>query len=89
MTEAVDRFFLRLPEGLRQTLKRIAKKNRRSLNAEIVARMERSLAGPHSRDLDRAGNKGYSMGLHPVADENDSRGFDGKLNAANTLVERL
>ncbi|WP_189635855.1 Arc family DNA-binding protein [Pseudomonas chlororaphis] len=52
MAETVDRFFLRLPEGLRQTLKRIAKKNRRSLNAEIVARMERSLAGLHKSDLD-------------------------------------
>ncbi|MGE7955831.1 Arc family DNA-binding protein [Pseudomonas sp. NPDC089530] len=52
MAETVDRFFLRLPEGLRQTLKRIAKKNRRSLNAEIVARMERSLAGLHISDLD-------------------------------------
>ncbi|NYH12233.1 Arc family DNA-binding protein [Pseudomonas moraviensis] len=52
MAERVDRFVLRLPDGLRQTLKRLAKKNRRSLNAEIVARMERSLAGLHSRDLD-------------------------------------
>lgn len=52
MAERVDRFVLRLPDGLRQTLKRLAKKNRRSLNAEIVARMERSLAGLHNRDLD-------------------------------------
>ncbi|MFJ4195730.1 Arc family DNA-binding protein [Pseudomonas sp. NPDC089534] len=52
MADTVDRFVLRLPEGLRQTLKRIAKQNQRSLNAEIVARMERSLAGPRSHDSD-------------------------------------
>lgn len=42
--KALDRFVLRLPEGLRLTLKRIAKENRRSLNAEIVIRMEQSFA---------------------------------------------
>ncbi|WP_170930033.1 MULTISPECIES: Arc family DNA-binding protein [unclassified Pseudomonas] len=52
MAETVDRFVLRLPEGLRQTLKRIAKQNQRSLNAEIVSRMERSLAGPRGHDSD-------------------------------------
>ncbi|QJI45233.1 Arc family DNA-binding protein [Pseudomonas sp. ADAK2] len=42
--KALNRFVLRLPEGLRLTLKRIAKENRRSLNAEIVIRMEQSFA---------------------------------------------
>ncbi|WP_123508612.1 Arc family DNA-binding protein [Pseudomonas frederiksbergensis] len=49
--KALDRFVLRLPDGLRLKLKRIAKENRRSLNGEIVARMERSLAQPQSGEL--------------------------------------
>ncbi|RON43874.1 Arc family DNA-binding protein [Pseudomonas frederiksbergensis] len=51
MDKALDRFVLRLPDGLRLKLKRIAKENRRSLNGEIVARMERSLAQPQSGEL--------------------------------------
>ncbi|MHC8395761.1 Arc family DNA-binding protein [Pseudomonas sp. LB3P93] len=45
-------FVLRLPEGLRLKLKRAAKANRRSLNGEIVARMERALADISMSELD-------------------------------------
>jgi hypothetical protein len=45
-------FVLRLPEGLRLKLKRAAKANRRSLNGEIVARMERALADVSMSELD-------------------------------------
>ncbi|MGE8145595.1 Arc family DNA-binding protein [Pseudomonas frederiksbergensis] len=51
MDKALDRFVLRLPDGLRLKLKRIAKENRRSLNGEIVARIERSLAQSQSGEL--------------------------------------
>lgn len=40
-----DRYMLRLPDGLRERLKTIAEANNRSMNAEIVARIEDSLAG--------------------------------------------
>jgi len=39
-----DKFVLRLPDGMRDRLKAEAEKNKRSLNAEIVARLEASLA---------------------------------------------
>ncbi|RON67166.1 Arc family DNA-binding protein [Pseudomonas fluorescens] len=44
MTQVLDKFLLRLPDGLRLKLKLAAATNKRSLNSEIVARMERALA---------------------------------------------
>lgn len=38
-----DKFALRLPEGMRDQLSRIADANKRSTNAEIIARLEWSL----------------------------------------------
>lgn len=38
-----DKFMLRLPDGMRERLKELAKANARSLNAEIVKRLEDSL----------------------------------------------
>jgi hypothetical protein len=35
-----DKFVLRLPDGLRDRIKRAAESNRRSMNAEIVATLE-------------------------------------------------
>lgn len=38
-----DQYMLRLPAGMRDKLKAIAKSNGRSMNSEIVARLEESL----------------------------------------------
>lgn len=38
-----DQYLLRMPEGMRDMLKTSAERNARSLNAEIVARLEHSL----------------------------------------------
>lgn len=38
-----DKFMLRMPDGMRDRLKDEAASNNRSLNAEIVARLERTL----------------------------------------------
>jgi hypothetical protein len=42
-TESADRFMLRMPPAVRQRLAAEAQKAGRSLNAEIVARLEKSL----------------------------------------------
>lgn len=39
-----DRYIIRMPDGMRDRLKAAAAANNRSLNAEIVARLERTLA---------------------------------------------
>lgn len=45
-----DRFMLRLPDGMRDRLKDEAAKNNRSMNAEIIARLEASFA-PEAPEL--------------------------------------
>lgn len=35
-----DKFMLRLPDGMRERIKAAADENRRSMNAEIIARLE-------------------------------------------------
>lgn len=47
-----DRYMLRLPDGMRDRIKTAAAKNNRSMNAEIVARIEASFASssPHAED---------------------------------------
>lgn len=48
-SEELDKFLLRLPEGLRASLKTVADENNRSMNAEIVSRLEFSLRmHPHA-----------------------------------------
>jgi hypothetical protein len=42
-SETQDRFLLRMPDGMRDRLKAEAEANKRSMNAEIVARLEFSL----------------------------------------------
>lgn len=40
----VEKFVVRLPGGMRQEIAEVARRSRRSMNSEIVARLERSLA---------------------------------------------
>ncbi len=47
-SETQDRFLLRMPDGMRDRLKAEAEANKRSMNAEIVARLEVSLGSLHS-----------------------------------------
>jgi hypothetical protein len=39
-----DKFVIRLPDGLRPQIAAIASRNQRSMNGEIINRLERSLA---------------------------------------------
>lgn len=43
-SEQADKFLLRLPDGMRDRLKAEAEANKRSMNAEIVARLEASFS---------------------------------------------
>jgi hypothetical protein len=44
----VEKFVVRLPGGMRQNIADVARKSRRSMNSEIVARLEQSLAEQES-----------------------------------------
>jgi hypothetical protein len=45
-SELADRFQLRMPEGMRDEIEATAKANGRSMNAEIVLRLQQSLDAP-------------------------------------------
>ena len=40
-----DQFVVRYPDGMREKIAQMAKLNGRSINAEIIARLEKSIAG--------------------------------------------
>jgi formylmethanofuran:tetrahydromethanopterin formyltransferase len=41
-----DKFMLRMPDGMREKFAQIAKANNRSLNGELIQRLEKSLLVP-------------------------------------------
>lgn len=43
-SQLADRFQIRMPEGLRDRIRSAAEANNRSMNAEIIARLEKSFA---------------------------------------------
>ena len=45
-----DKFIVRLPDGMRERIKAAAEANNRSMNAEIVATLEREYPAPRSSD---------------------------------------
>lgn len=42
-SRTADKFVVRLPDGLRESINQVAEKNHRSMNGEIVARIDGSL----------------------------------------------
>lgn len=49
-SEVQDRFIVRFPEGMRDKIAEIAKSNGRSMNAEIIARLEQSFSASNQFD---------------------------------------
>ncbi|MBO1007091.1 Arc family DNA-binding protein [Acidovorax sp. SD340] len=47
-----DKYIVRFPEGMRERLKNLAKANNRTLNAEIIARLQASFTEP-AQGVDR------------------------------------
>ena len=52
MARPDDKFMLRLPDGMRDRIAEIAKANGRSMNAEIVRRLEWSFEAPLDKKAD-------------------------------------
>ncbi|WP_430446195.1 MAG: Arc family DNA-binding protein [Pseudomonas piscis] len=60
-SRTADKFVVRLPDGMRDRIAQVARDNTRSMNSEIINRLEQSLlvgqvdtANPHKADLERA-----------------------------------
>lgn len=94
-----DKFMLRLPDGMRDQLKREAEKNNRTMNAEVVARLETSLAPignqieannlaqwlHYSRVLKRMGQMGHSVvTLHALMKQGMT--VDGAMKSVIALI---
>lgn len=76
-SEVQDRFIVRMPDGMRDSLKRLAKQSRRSMNAEIIARLGESLDNNYQTE---------SRGLVLVAEEGGDDYLDPVLVS---LIRRL
>jgi len=75
-SELAPKFVLRFPQGMREEIREIASNNHRSMTAEIIMRLEKtllgdrilldssdSLPGTPSRSLPRAGHRGQALGV--------------------------
>ncbi|MEE7449428.1 hypothetical protein MRF4_17325 [Methylobacterium radiotolerans] len=72
-----DQFNLRLPDGMRDRLKAEAEANKRSMNAEIIARLENSL---NNTDFFE----------HPILNLNNRKHLDrSSLVLAQTVIQEL
>lgn len=77
-SEVQDRFIVRLPDGMRDRIAVEAKKNNRSMNAEIVARLEQSFDGPVKQSDDKVAPLLHQMD-EIVAESKELRQHLGKV----------
>lgn len=80
-----DKFMLRLPDGMRAKLKASAEENNRTLNAEIVARLESSYQAP--RDALAAKGREIELLVSDIAVRGEMLGLRSDLLRAR--LERL
>ncbi|PBB86629.1 Arc family DNA-binding protein [Mesorhizobium sp. WSM3876] len=82
-----DQFMLRLPDGMRQRLKEAAESNQRSMNAEIIARLQESFSGPFN-DLSSIGLTALIKRLEATVEASDII-FMRQRDAVKELEARL
>lgn len=82
MTREINPFGLRMPPELRESLKREARLNGRSLNAEIVARLRTIAEDPDDRP--RRGS-----GIRATQDSRGSRGLTDAERALLVVFRKL
>jgi hypothetical protein len=73
-----DQFNLRFPEGMRDELKKLAAENGRSLNAEIIQRLEQTM----TTDLINDGLSNEIIGNFEFKEERDKAILRAKLEEA-------
>lgn len=74
-SRTADKFVVRLPDGMRERVAEVARTNHRSMNSEIIDRLEQSLL--NSR-------------FEPVQNESvDTEGLKSELSRAYRIIDRL
>lgn len=53
-SELLDKFILRMPAGMRERIRELAEQNRRSMNAEIIFQLDRTIYDPLKMETDAA-----------------------------------
>lgn len=51
-SRTADKFVVRLPDGMRERITEVAKENHRSMNSEIIARLQNSLEQPNDGSVE-------------------------------------
>lgn len=87
-----DQFNVRFPDGMRDRIAAIAKESGRSMNAEIIARLDRSFApqsmGINADSTDIAGFLAMAL-LIALDDESDSESKKAALEKARSIAKPL
>ncbi|AZL70071.1 MULTISPECIES: Arc family DNA-binding protein [Pseudomonas] len=70
-----DKFVVRLPDGMREQVAEVARKNHRSMNSEIIDRLEQSLVNPQFEPAQ--------------ADATNTEELKSELTRAYRIIDRL
>jgi hypothetical protein len=91
-SEKQERFIVRLPDGMRDQIAEAAKSNNRTMNAEVVSRLQKSFDAEKSRKVSflRAGlNPPQFVDRDEVADLVDKRLSDFQEQLFDRLEQRF
>ena len=85
--QEVEKFVVRLPKGIRGRISELAKYNKRSMNAEIVARLEESLGLTiHVDGVAESAPHLYAVNIEPPMDDS---GNPVIITQEDQLLERF
>lgn len=77
-SRTADKFVVRLPNGMREQVAEVARKNHRSMNSEIIDRLEQSLL-----------NAQFEPAQNPLSDGSDAEELRSELTRAYRIIDRL
>jgi len=91
-SDTADKFMLRMPNGLRDTIKEAAENNGRSMNSEIVRRLENSLLNREPSSLDQIATS-FDVGLMKrsltLKDDDREKLVKAYLEAKEAEIKRI
>ncbi len=77
-SRTADKFVVRLPDGMREQVAEVARKNHRSMNSEIIDRLEQSLLSCQ-----------FEPSQHMPGEAPDTEGLKSELTRAYRIIDRL
>ncbi|QCI14061.1 Arc family DNA-binding protein [Pseudomonas putida] len=77
-SRTADKFVVRLPDGMREQVAEVARKNHRSMNSEIIDRLEQSLLNGQFKPAEKA-----------MGDGANAEDLQSELSRAYRIIDRL